>query len=165
MALGTKDGRERGLCAICLDELPVDTTWARLDCTHVFHAHCMQGWRDAQQAAGKAVSCPMCRSVIEHAPQPARRLTVSFSLPVTLTVGGRTHPFSEERPIVLGASLRPFLHVDARGAVSSASHDPEYEGLVAHLRRRSAGDRAVPFYPGIRFAPQWTRAMRDVDRE
>ena len=40
-------------CCVCFH--PMDTKYAKLDCNHSFHIHCIEQWFNYQ------VNCPMCR--------------------------------------------------------------------------------------------------------
>ena len=47
-------------CAICLNEVKSTRTNPPIRCGHVFHSHCLQGWKDQ----GKN-TCPTCRKVFD----------------------------------------------------------------------------------------------------
>ncbi|KAJ6793417.1 hornerin-like [Iris pallida] len=44
-------------CIFCLNRLERGDQIRRLDCCHVFHSRCLDGWFDAMN-----LSCPLCRS-------------------------------------------------------------------------------------------------------
>ena len=47
-------------CAICLNEVRCTRTNPPIRCGHMFHSHCLQGWKDQ----GKN-TCPTCRKVFD----------------------------------------------------------------------------------------------------
>ena len=47
-------------CAICLGEVRCTRTNPPIRCGHMFHSHCLQGWKDQ----GKN-TCPSCRKVFD----------------------------------------------------------------------------------------------------
>ena len=47
-------------CAICLNEVRCTRTNPPIRCGHMFHSHCLQGWKEQ----GKN-TCPTCRKVFD----------------------------------------------------------------------------------------------------
>ena len=50
-------------CSICLGEVRSTRTNPPIRCGHIFHSHCLQGWKDR----GKN-TCPTCRKVFDASP-------------------------------------------------------------------------------------------------
>ena len=56
-------------CSICLNSVRFTRQSKRLDCGHLYHASCIDGW-----LATGGTTCPMCRSRV----QPTFRMTISI---------------------------------------------------------------------------------------
>lgn len=62
------DGGGRKECVVCLSMLRDGEQVRRLDCCHVFHKDCFDGWLNHQN-----FNCPLCRSPLGSGP-PSRRV-------------------------------------------------------------------------------------------
>eukprot|EP00307_Rebecca_sp_RCC1486_P012376 CAMPEP_0119406580 /NCGR_PEP_ID=MMETSP1335-20130426/857_1 /TAXON_ID=259385 /ORGANISM="Chrysoculter rhomboideus, Strain RCC1486" /LENGTH=369 /DNA_ID=CAMNT_0007430667 /DNA_START=85 /DNA_END=1194 /DNA_ORIENTATION=- len=65
----TDDARGATDCAICLTTLQPGSSVKQLSCSHVFCAHCIDGWIRSQAATSTAaklvVLCPLCKCELE----------------------------------------------------------------------------------------------------
>lgn len=50
-----KDSTETGECSICLEDIRYRQKVRELQCKHVFHPDCIDGWMNESR------KCPMCR--------------------------------------------------------------------------------------------------------
>lgn len=50
-------------CSICLDAITVNTREEMVNCSHVFHRHCINIWHARQRIRSQPVNCPLCRVV------------------------------------------------------------------------------------------------------
>ena len=110
-ALEKRNASDGVVCVICFDEVTEATGGRALDCAHVYHPYCIEGWLN------RAARCPQCQYPVPDPPRRARRPSAS-----------REH----HRPI-LQASLEAYVHETAREVIEA---DVDLELLSEIAERR-----------------------------
>jgi len=54
----TTEGAENEVCVVCQDEFQLNDLAKRLNCRHVFHAHCIDSWLE------RSSLCPICNGEV-----------------------------------------------------------------------------------------------------
>lgn len=100
MTMNTNESTE---CAICLD-LNDDQSIKLLNCTHIFHSHCLKNWLIEAPLENSCFSCPICR-----------KFTPLHQVTSVSGVYQRVYPFSFG--LLIGFSVNVILRCGIRARV------------------------------------------------